>query len=162
MPNESKTKANRTHHQGEVGPLGCGTPPRKKNQATRPHHGQPPTPPTKEPPPPHLPRTTPKPPSHQRGGDNTTYYAFSNSTQYVIPPSTQNGPCSPRFVKALNHHHHRKVINLNSFKHLVPHRFGVNNKSIPYHLFNLGLMSLFKVEHSIIVFYPDGPERDPS
>ena len=79
----------------------------------------------------------------------------------VVPP-TKDISCSPSFVKSLKHGRGGKFANLYLFDNPFPCTLGINDKFVPNAVLNLGLMSLFMIEHFVIAFNSYNPKCNTS
>lgn len=87
---------------------------------------------------------------------------------YPIPrdfysiPSTKNVPIPRGFIEAFEEGFGHVSANLNKFSNRNPSCLSVHNEVVSNKVLHFGLMPLFMVEHSIILFDPNHPKGNAS
>lgn len=98
-----------------------------------------------------------QPPNHQVTSvtNNLRTLAFPIPHDFHSFPSTKNIPSTSSFIEAVEKGFNRISVNLNNPS---PCHLGLHNEVLPNS--RMGLMSLFMVEHPIILCNPNHPQGD--
>ena len=148
MPNAQRTKGKRVHNVKHL---------HVRSNTNTPHHIQPPRP--------TIPRTTR---SHQKDLPKVELpncVAVSNSKWFMYCPFYKGHSQHPTFGRSLGDvlcrkGPYTKNANLDLLDHPFPSGLGVNDKVIPYEVFNLRLVPWFMIEHLVIMLNPESPKRN--
>lgn len=102
-----------------------------------------------------------QPPSHQEP-KNVNTLTFLIPRDFHLTPSTKNLPSTPTIIKAFEGGFGRVDANVNEFDNPSPSQFVKHHEVIPNEVFRFGLMPLFLVENSIILFNPNSSKSNAS